>query len=75
MNKNNSVKDLEQAIINRNSLIADIGDDIKVLLTWDNEISNYRGYVEDMNMKLGIWTIESLVKDITEDTGVKLSVA
>nr|DAX16912.1 MAG TPA: hypothetical protein [Caudoviricetes sp.] len=75
MNKENLLKDLEEAITKRKELIVDLGDNIKINLNWDNEISNYRGYVPELDMEFGIWTIEGLVKMLTEDSEVTLSVA
>lgn len=75
MNKENLLKDLEEAITKRKELIVDLGDNIKINLNWDNEISNYRGYEPELDMEFGIWTIEGLVKMLTEDSEVRLSVA
>lgn len=75
MNKENLLKDLEEAITKRKELIVDLGDDVKINLKWDNEISNYRGYVKELDLKIGIWTIEGLVKMLTEDSEVTISVA
>lgn len=75
MNKENLLKDLEEAITKRKELIVDLGDNIKINLNWDNEISNYRGYEPELDMEFGIWTIEGLVKMLTEDSEVTLSVA
>lgn len=75
MNKENLLKDLEEAITKRKELIIDLGDNIKINLNWDNEISNYRGYEPELDMEFGIWTIEGLVKMLTEDSEVTLSVA
>lgn len=75
MNKENLLKDLEEAITKRKELIVDLGDNIKINLKWDNEILNYRGYEPELDMEIGIWTIEGLVKMLTEDSEVTLSVA
>lgn len=75
MSKENLLKDLEEAITKRKELIVDLGDNIKINLNWDNEISNYRGYEPELDMEFGIWTIEGLVKMLTEDSEVTLSVA
>lgn len=75
MNKENLLKDLEEAITKRKELIVDLGDNIKINLNWDNEISNYRGYVKELDMEIGIWTIEGLVKMLTEASEVTISVA
>ena len=73
MNKENLLKDLEEAITKRKELIVDLGDNIKINLNWDNEIENYRGYVKELDMEIGIWTIEGLVKMLTEDSEVTIS--
>lgn len=75
MSKENLLKDLEEAITKRKELIVDLGDNIKINLKWDNEILNYRGYEPELDMEFGIWTIEGLVKMLTEDSEVTLSVA
>lgn len=75
MNKENLLKDLEEAITKRKELIVDLGDNIKINLNWDNEIENYRGYEPELDMEFGIWTIEGLVKMLTEDSEVTISVA
>ena len=75
MNKENLLKEFEEALTKRKELIIDLGDNIKINLNWDNEISNYRGYVKELDMEFGIWTIEGLVKMLTEDSEVTLSVA
>lgn len=75
MNKENLLKDLEEAITKRKELIVNLGDNIKINLKWDNEILNYRGYEPELDMEFGIWTIEGLVKMLTEDSEVTLSVA
>lgn len=75
MNKENSLKEFEEALIKRKELIVDLGDNIKINLKWDNEISNYRGYEPELDMEIGIWTIEGLVKMLTEDSEVTISVA
>lgn len=75
MNKENLLKDLEKAITERKELIVDLGDDVKINLTWDDEIKNYRGLEKEINLEVGIWTIEGLVKLLTEDSEVTISVA
>ena len=75
MNKENSLKEFEEALTKRKELIIDLGDNIKINLNWDNEIENYRGYVKELDMEIGIWTIEGLVKMLTEDSEVTISVA
>lgn len=75
MNKENSLKEFEEALTKRKELIVDLGDNIKINLKWDNEISNYRGYEPELDMEIGIWTIEGLVKMLTEDSEVTISVA
>jgi hypothetical protein len=75
MNKENSLKEFEEALTKRKELIIDLGDNIKINLNWDNEIENYRGYEPELDMEFGIWTIEGLVKMFTEDSEVTISVA
>lgn len=75
MNKENLLKDLEKAITERKELIVDLGDEVKINLTWDDEIKNYRGLEKEINLEVGIWTIEGLVKLLTEDSEVTISVA
>lgn len=75
MNKENLLKEFEEALTKRKELIVDLGDNIKINLNWDNEIENYRGYVKELDMEFGIWTIEGLVKMLTEDSEVTISVA
>lgn len=75
MNKENLLKEFEEALTKRKELIVDLGDNIKINLNWDNEISNYRGYEPELDMEIGIWTIEGLVKMLTEDSEVTISVA
>ena len=75
MNKENSLKEFEEALTKRKELIVELGDNIKINLKWDNEISNYRGYEPELDMEIGIWTIEGLVKMLTEDSEVTISVA
>lgn len=75
MNKENLLKDLEKAITERKELIVDLGDDVKINLTWNDEIKNYRGLEKEINLEVGIWTIEGLVKLLTEDSEVTISVA
>lgn len=75
MNKENLLKEFEEALTKRKELIIDLGDNIKINLNWDNEIENYRGYEPEFDMEIGIWTIEGLVKMFTEDSEVTISVA
>lgn len=75
MNKENLLKEFEEALTKRKELIIDLGDNIKINLNWDNEIENYRGYEPELDMEFGIWTIEGLVKMFTEDSEVTISVA
>lgn len=75
MNKENLLKEFEEALTKRKELIIDLGDNIKINLNWDNEIENYRGYEPELDMEIGIWTIEGLVKMLTEDSEVTISVA
>lgn len=75
MNKEDLLKDLEKAITERKELIVDLGDEVKINLTWDDEIKNYRGLEKEINLEVGIWTIEGLVKLLTEDSEVTISVA
>lgn len=74
MNKENLLKEFEEALTKRKELIVDLGDNIKINLKWDNKISNYRGYEPELDMEIGIWTIEGLVKMLTEDSEVTISV-
>lgn len=75
MSKENLLKEFEEALTKRKELIVDLGDNIKINLKWDNKISNYRGYEPELDMEIGIWTIEGLVKMLTEDSEVTISVA
>lgn len=57
MSKEENLKTLKDKLINHEPLSLD-WDDLKIILTWDNEISNYRGKTEYCDAC--IWKIKTL---------------
>lgn len=55
-------KQLETALMNHKTLKIDLGDDQKLILKWDDEISNYRGYSEKLDVEIGIWDLTYLIQ-------------
>ena len=55
-------KQLEMALIDHKTLKIDLGDNQELLLKWDDKISNYRGYSEKLDIEIGIWHLELLLK-------------
>ena len=54
-------KQLEMALIRHKPVIYD-----KIfILTWDNEINQYRGKSVESNLEIGIWEIKFLLKKIS----------
>jgi hypothetical protein len=50
------------ALTEHKDLLLDLGDGVILILKWDNEISNYRGYNDDL--PVGIWHLETLLQII-----------
>lgn len=67
-------KQLEMALISHESLIIDLGDNQELLLKWDEIISNYRGYSKKLDIQIGIWYMEYLLKIASGKTKYRLVV-
>ena len=73
MNKNIGLTTLMEKIKNKQKLKLDLENGVILDLTYDNEISACRGYSEELELDLGIWQTETLIKIATEkDWGCKL---
>lgn len=66
-------KQLEKALMSHKKLKIDLGGK-ELILFWDNEISNYRGYSKKLNIEIGIWYLEYLLKIASGKTKYKLEV-
>lgn len=49
---------------NKEELSIKLDEDTKVQLTFDEEINAYRGYIKELDMKIGIWEIKTLYEMI-----------
>jgi len=49
---------------NKEELSIKLDQDTKVQLTFDEEINAYRGYIKELDMKIGIWEIKTLYEMI-----------
>lgn len=67
-------KQLEMALTNHKKLKIDLGDNQRLILFWDDTISNYRGYSPKLNIEIGIWCLEYLLKIASGKTKYKLEV-
>lgn len=59
--KKEKLKQLETALGNHKDLIADLGDEQRFLLKWDETKQNYVGTSLQTNIEIGIWLIEILL--------------
>ena len=58
--------ELEKLIENKKPMKIDLENGIILDLNWDKEIKAYRGYSKEIDMKVGIWLPETLIKIATE---------
>ena len=49
---------------NKEELSIKLDEDTKVQLTFDEEINAYRGYIKELDMRIGIWEIKTLFEMI-----------
>ena len=73
MKKEENLKQLKMALTEHKDLKLDLGDDVIIILKWDNEISNYLGYSNDL--PIGIWHLETLLQIINgeiEDSSLEI---
>lgn len=49
---------------NKEELSIKLDEDTKVQLTFDEEINAYRGYIKELDMRIGIWEIKTLYEMI-----------
>lgn len=64
---------LMDRIKNNNDLKVDLENGVILKLSYDKDIKAYRGYWEEENIYIGIWTKKTLIEIITgEIPGVKL---
>lgn len=67
-------KQLEMALTSHKKLKLDLGDNQKLILFWDKDISNYRGYSPRLNIEVGIWDLGYLLTIASGKTKYKLEV-
>ena len=60
--KEENTKQLKMALMNHKTLKIDLGDNQKLILKWDDKISNYRGYSEKLDVEIGIWELSWLLQ-------------
>ena len=59
--KREKLKQLEMALTEHKPLIADLGENQKYLLEWNDTYQNYVGTSLQTNIEIGIWLIEMLL--------------
>lgn len=66
---------LMETIKNNGNVYVDLENGVVLKLEYDNSLQAYRGYWEEQNMFVGIWTKKTLIEIINgEITGVKVFV-
>lgn len=60
--KEENMKQLKMALMNHKNLKLDLGDNQELILKWEDEISNYRGYSEKLDVEIGIWDLKYLLE-------------
>jgi hypothetical protein len=65
-------KQLETALINHKTVLIDLGDNQELLLKWDKEVSNYRGFSKKLGVEIGIWDLKYLLKIANGETKYRL---
>ncbi len=55
-------KQLEMALTEHKALKINLDDNQELILKWDNEISNYRGYSKKLDIEIGIWDLTYLLQ-------------
>jgi len=68
----NLPKQLETALINHRTVFIDLGDNQELLLKWDQEVSNYRGFSKKLGVEIGIWDLKYLLKIANGETKYRL---
>lgn len=68
----NLPKQLETALINHRPVVIDLGDNQELLLKWDREASNYRGFSKKLGEEIGIWDLKYLLKIANGETKYRL---
>lgn len=68
----NLPKQLETALINHKPVLIDLGDNQELLLKWDQEVSNYRGFSKKLGVEIGIWDLKHLLKIANGETKYRL---
>ena len=60
--KEENLKRLKTALTEHKKLLVKNYCDRDFILTWNNEINNYQGYSEELDIKFGIWPMEYLLQ-------------
>ena len=73
MNKNIGLTMLMEKIKNKQKLKLDLENGIILDLIWKEDIKAYQGYSSEIEMEVGLWLPETLIKIATEKNwGCKL---
>ena len=70
--KEENLKQLKMALTEHKTMLIDLGDNQKLILKWDDRISNYRGYSEKLDVEIGIWYLKYLLEIANGKTKYKL---
>ena len=62
MKNEEKLKQLKMALTKHKDLIADLGDNCKIKLTWDKCIDEYIGTSIQTGIHIGIWDLEFLFR-------------
>jgi len=65
-------KELENIIENKKNLKLNLLDGNYINLKWDDEKEAYKGIVEEINLNLGYWDIETIFDICNDPVGWKM---
>lgn len=72
MKKEENLKQLKMVLTKHKPIMLDLRDNQVLLLKWDEEEQNYRGYYEKLGMEVGIWDLEWLFQIAIGNTKYRL---
>lgn len=72
MKNEENLKQLKMALTNHRPVLINLGDNQELLLKWDKEISNYRGFSKKLGIEIGIWDLSYLLQIASGKTKYRL---
>lgn len=72
MKNEESLKLLKMALTEHKPILLDLNNEQTIELRWDNEIHNYRGHYQKLDIDVGIWDLKYLFEIANGKTKYRL---